>query len=161
DLGVGGGALLVVNVGRLVPVKGQADLVRAWPLVLAARPDAVLAIAGEGPERGALEALARELQVAHALRLLGDRGDVPELVGAADVVVQASHEEALSNAVLEALAAARPVVATDVGGTGEVVRAGTTGVLVPPRDPAALAGAILSLAADRARARALGDAGRA
>jgi glycosyltransferase involved in cell wall biosynthesis len=159
SLGIADDAFVLLNIGRLVAVKGQEDLLRAFVRVRAERPGAVLLIAGEGPERPALEQLARELSIAPAVKLLGNRSDVPELLRASDLLVQSSREEALATVVCEALAAERPVVATDAGGTREVVRT-DTGLLVPARDPDALARGVLDLAREPERARSLARAGR-
>jgi glycosyltransferase involved in cell wall biosynthesis len=113
-------------------------------------------VAGEGPERERLERPAAENGVA----LLGARRDVLELVAASGAACLPSEAEAMPMSLLEAMALARPVVATDVGGTGELVSHGETGYLVPPGDAAALQRALVELAADRARADAMGAAGR-
>jgi glycosyltransferase involved in cell wall biosynthesis len=113
-------------------------------------------VAGEGPERERLERLAADSGVA----LLGARRDVLELVAAAGAMCLPSEAEALPMSILEAMALSRPVVATDVGGTPDQVIDGETGRLVPPGDAAALTRALLALAADPARADAMGAAGR-
>jgi glycosyltransferase involved in cell wall biosynthesis len=114
---------------------------------------------GEGDARALQEASAR-LGLQHQVMWLGRRADVPSLLAASDIGVLASHEEGFSNAVLEAMAAGLPMVATAVGGNSEAVLDGETGILVPPHDPTALGQAIACLAMDQARARRLGDAGR-
>lgn len=100
------------------------------------------------------------LRLGDHVRLLGPRDDVPALMAAADLVVHPSHEEGFSNTILEAMAAGKAVVATDVGGIPEAVEDGVTGLLVPPCSPDRLAKALLSLLEDPARARGMGDAGR-
>jgi glycosyltransferase involved in cell wall biosynthesis len=116
-------------------------------------------VIGDGSERDRLEALAAERGIAGRMRFVGLRDDVPRLVGALDLFVLPSTSEGLCNAILEAMAAGRPVIATNVGGNPELVRDGETGLLVPARDPQALAAAIGELLSDRLRARRLGDAG--
>ena len=102
-----------------------------------------------------------EQGLADALHLLGPRRDIPEVLSAFDVFVLSSHDEGMSNAILEAMAMERPVVATDVGGTGEVVRHGATGYLVPAKDPDRLAQAIGEiLLAPPVQAAAMGRLGR-
>jgi glycosyltransferase involved in cell wall biosynthesis len=154
-LGVPAGGRLAVCVGNLYPVKDHATLLRALP----ALPGLRLAIAGRGPEERPLRALATGLGVAERVHLLGLRDDVERVLAAADVFVHPSRSEGLSLAILEAMAAALPVVATAVGGTTHAVEDGATGLLVPPGDPGALARALASLF-DRSDAGAsLGAAG--
>src|SRR6185503_17243927 len=104
--------------------------------------------------------LAERVGAADAVTFLGRRGDVPALLARADLVCHPARMEGLPNAVMEAMAAARPLVATSVGGTPELVQDGVHGVLVPPEDPPALADAIVSLLADRERGARMGRAGR-
>jgi glycosyltransferase involved in cell wall biosynthesis len=124
-------------------------------------PAASLIIAGEGPERAALEALARECGVADRIHLLGWRQDAGALLAACDVFVCSSRHEPLGNIVLEAWSAARPVVAVAAQGPSELIRNGETGLLVPPESPEALAGAIGAILANPLRAATLAAAGRA
>jgi glycosyltransferase involved in cell wall biosynthesis len=161
--GVPDAAPLLLHVGRLAPVKGQRELIEA--LALLRRPDALAVLAGKDLETGGsyqceLEALAAELGVRERVVFAGYRDDVPALLAAADVFVLPSFVEGLPLTVLEAMAAARPVVASRVGGTPEAVVHGETGVLVPPGDVEALAGALNELLADPERARRLGEAGK-
>jgi glycosyltransferase involved in cell wall biosynthesis len=124
-------------------------------------PGAHLSLAGEGPERAALEALARGLGVAGRVSFLGWRGDAGALLAACDVFVCPSRHEPLGNVVLEAWSAARPVVAAAAQGPREVVSDGETGLLVPPEAPEPLAAAVAALLADAPRRAALAAAGRA
>ncbi|RHW16805.1 glycosyltransferase family 4 protein [Sphingomonas gilva] len=142
-LGVAGP--LVVSVGALIPRKGHDLTIRA----VASLPDACLRIAGEGPERGRLEALARELGVADRVALLGSapHADLPPLLAAADVLALPSTSEGLANAWVEALASGTPVVTSDVGGARECIDRPAAGRIVA-RDPAAIAAAIADLLAD-------------
>jgi glycosyltransferase involved in cell wall biosynthesis len=114
-------------------------------------------VAGDGPERERLERLVSGLD---GVELLGSRGDVPDLVAACDAVALLSEAEALPMSILEAMALGRPVVTSDVGGAGEAVADGETGIVVPPGDAAAANAALSALAADRDRARAMGERGR-
>lgn len=160
-LGVPGVAPLVLVPARLHPMKGHVDLLAAWPRVLAAHPDAVLVCAGDGPLRQALPALAAAAGLAASVRFVGARDDLPDLLAAADVVALPSRVEGLPLALLEAAAAGRPTVATAVGGVPEAVEDGRTGRLVPPRDPRALAAALVaSLGNPEARGR-MGEAAAA
>jgi glycosyltransferase involved in cell wall biosynthesis len=138
------GRPLVLTAARLDAQKGHPFLLRA----LAAVPEAVLALAGEGPERRALEDLAAEVGVADRVRFLGRREDVPQLLAACDVFALPSLYEGSSLAVLEAMAARRALVSSAIGGTDELVEDGRSGLLVPPGDAAALAAALRRLLAD-------------
>lgn len=136
---------VVGNVARLSEQKGHRYLLEAVPLVLERHPSARFALVGDGELRGELEALAESLGVAGHVEFLGRRDDVPELLATFDVFALPSLFEGLCLAVIEAQAAGVPVVATPVGGIRETVVDGETGLLVPPRDAAALAAAIVRL----------------
>lgn len=154
-------AARVLCVANLFPYKGHLDLVEAAARVVARCPRAHFLLAGR--DSGAMTAVRARiatLRLDGHVHLLGPRGDVPALLEAADIVVHPSHEEGFPNVLLEAMAAARPVAATAVGGVPEAVVDGETGILVPPRDPERMAGAILALLSDPGRARAMGEAGR-
>jgi sugar transferase (PEP-CTERM/EpsH1 system associated) len=146
-------------VSRLDPVKGIDDLIIAFTNLIRTHP-AYLVIIGEGPERQRLETVAQETGCADWVIWTGYRADVPELLSAFDVFVQPSHFEGLPNTVLEAMAAALPVVGTEVGGTPELVIAGQTGRLVPPGDPDTLAGVIKVLLENPEERSSMGLAGR-
>ena len=148
---------VVLTTARLDEAKGHRFLLEAARLV----PEATFVLAGAGPERDALEAQARALGVAERVTFLGYRSDIPALLASADVFVLPSLAESFGLSVLEAMAANKPVVATSVGGLPEVVEHDVTGLLVPPADPLALAGAIRAVLADPARARRLAAAGHA
>jgi len=138
-------APLALTVARLDTQKGITHLIDAAAMV----PDVVFAIAGDGPDRAALEARAVERGVSSRLRFLGHRRDVPALLAIADLFVLPSLYEGFPLSVLEAMAAGVPVVATDIGGTDELV-SHETGFPVAPADPRALAEGIGALLADRA-----------
>jgi glycosyltransferase involved in cell wall biosynthesis len=163
----GAGPLRLVACGRLNPAKGHDDLLRALRLLVDRGLDARLVVLGEDEQGGAghrrdLEALVGALGLADRVRLPGAVGEdrVRAELGAAHVFALASHAEPLGVAVMEALAMALPVVVCEGGGVGELVTDGRTGLLVPPRDPEALAVAVARVAADPALATALGAAGR-
>jgi glycosyltransferase involved in cell wall biosynthesis len=156
-LGLPGDIPLLGAVGRLDPAKGYDILLQALPLV----ERACLVIAGEGPERTRLEALAQSLGVADRVRWLGFQAEILPVLAAFDLFVQPSRHEGLPVTVLEAMAAGLPVVATSIGGTPEAVLDGETGRLVPPEDPGALAAALNSLLGDPSRRQEMGTAGRA
>jgi glycosyltransferase involved in cell wall biosynthesis len=156
ELGAGDGRALVLTVARLDAQKGITYLLDAAALV----PGATFAIAGEGPEREVLEAKAASLGISERVRWLGHRADVSSLLAAADLFVLPSLNEGLPLATMEAMLASVPVVATDAGGTREVVHDGVTGLLVRPADPRALADAVGALLRDRAQASRLATAAR-
>jgi len=158
-LGVGS-APLAVSVGRLMAQKGLDILLAACPDLIAACPSARVLIVGDGPLRKKLEAQAVALGVQEHVKFTGYRTDIPAILAAADVFVLASRYEGLPYTVLEAMAARKPVVATNVTGSRDAVVPGETGFLVPPEDPPALARAVLRLLADPQTARRMGEAGR-
>jgi glycosyltransferase involved in cell wall biosynthesis len=161
ESGVPGSAVLVGVVARLEPEKGHADLVAAWPDVVAAAPDAWLAIVGEGSQCEALRAQAAALSAPARDQIIftGRREDVAALTADLDIAVLPSLREAQGISILEAMARRKPVVASAVGGIPEVVADGVSGLLVPPSDPAALAAAIARLAASPELRTHMGDAG--
>lgn len=132
---------IVLTLARLDRQKGLDVLLHA----VAELPQVTLVIAGEGPQREALESLADELKIAERVSFPGFRSDTRALLSVADLFVLPSHNEGLPLALIEAMAAARPVIASAIGGIDEVVSDGATGLLVPPGDATALAGAIKRL----------------
>ncbi|MBN2492760.1 MAG: glycosyltransferase [Planctomycetes bacterium] len=160
EWGVAGDALAVGVVAGLKPVKNHALLIDAAADLVARHPGLVLVFAGDGPLRADLEAHARGAGLGNRLRLLGFRSDLARIYAALDVVVLPSHSEGMPLAALEAMAAARPVVASEVGGLPEVVVDGETGLLFPPGDRRALVEALGALLADPGRRRRLGLNGR-
>jgi glycosyltransferase involved in cell wall biosynthesis len=147
----------LVTVGRLASPKDPLALIGA--LADVGSPFRVLVV-GDGPDRAGVEAAARRLGLDAAVEFAGERRDVAALLAGADVFVLASRSEGAPLSILEAMAAGLPVVASNVGGVGELVVDGETGLLVPPRDPAALTEALERLLADPALRRRLGAAGR-
>jgi glycosyltransferase involved in cell wall biosynthesis len=159
-LGLPAAGPILGTVGRLAAQKGQIDLLRALPSVRARFPEAILVVAGEGPERAALEREAERLGVAGAVRLLGHQANVPAVLAALDLFLLPSLWEGLPLALLEAMAMRLPVVATRAVGIDELVTDGVEGRLTPRRDPAALAAAAIDILADPGRAAAMGTAAR-
>lgn len=149
-----------VVVARLSPEKDIANLIRAAAIVVAGDPAFRLEIAGDGPCREDLVRLAAELRLGDRVTFLGEIREVPALLGRASLFVLPSRTEGISLTLLEAMARGLPIVATRVGGNPEVVADGTTGLLVPPQDPAGLAAAIATLRRDPFEAQAMGRAGR-
>jgi sugar transferase (PEP-CTERM/EpsH1 system associated) len=163
NMGIGGDRKIIGTVGWFREVKDHETLIRAFSRVKARAPEAFLLIIGEStdPERTrTLRKLASDLGVADFILFLGGRADVPELLAAIDVYVNSSIYEGMSNTILEAMAAGKPVVATRVGGTPKIVEDGTTGILVPPKDEIALSEEILTLFRDRETAMRMGESGR-
>jgi glycosyltransferase involved in cell wall biosynthesis len=145
--------VVVLSTGRLAEQKGLEYLIRAVPLLGDALPSVVVLLAGEGPLRLHLEALASRLGIEKQVRFLGFRSDIADLLAACDLVVLPSLWEGLSVSLLEAMAAGKPTITTSIGSNVEVTNNGDVALLVPPKDPAALADALQTLASD-ARLRA-------
>ena len=161
DLGIPEQAHLALAIGRLDVQKGLADLLAAAERVIAQCPSWHLALAGDGPCRAwLLEQVNAQPLLEGRIHWLGPRDDVPGLLKAADVLVLASLWEGMPNVVLEAMAASRPVVATAVEGTEELVIPGQTGWLVQPRDPEMLSTALLAAAHAPDLCRTFGLEGR-
>jgi len=150
----------IVNVARFHPVKNQEGLLHAFREVTAVAPDVDLLLVGDGPRRARCEELTRDLGIAHRVRFLGVRNDVPDVLQAVDLFVLSSTTEAASLTLLEALASSVPVVVTDVGGNPEIVRHGVEGLLAARGDSHALAIAMLQVLGDPEKARAMALAGR-
>lgn len=161
ELGASPETALIGAVGRLYPEKGYDDLIRAVAVLDCTSSHPFLcAILGHGPEQQRLQQLIDELGVAHLVKLVGRRQDVPDVIRALDVAVLSSKNEGSPLAVMEYMAGGAPIVATAVGGVPELVHDGEHGLLVPPRDPEALAGGIRRLLEDRELASRLGAAAR-
>lgn len=157
---LGDGRRVLGVLTGLRPGKGIETLIDCMPRVLCAHPDAMVVVAGEGPERPQLERRAADRGVGEGVHLIGETAGPDPLLAGTDVLVSPSWAESFPYSLLEAMASAVPVVATDVGGCAEAVEHGRTGLLVPPRDPAALAAAIIEVLDDGERGRAMGEAGR-
>jgi glycosyltransferase involved in cell wall biosynthesis len=151
---------VVMTIGRLNVMKGHVHLLDAVPGLLERFPDVAVVVAGRGHLQEQLQAQADALGVSGAVRLLGQRSDARMLLDAADVFVLPSRHEGMPLVLLEAMDAGLPVVATRVIGSAEVVAEGETGLLVRPRDPAALGQALATLLADPALRERFGLAGR-
>lgn len=147
---------VVGAVGRIAEQKGLDDLVRALPSLI----DVTAVIVGDGPERPSLEALATSLGVSDRLVITGWVDDPRSYLSTFDVYCLPSRFEGFPLAVVEAMLAALPIVACDVGSVAEAIQEGETGLLVPPEDDVALAGALRRLLYDRDLARRLGEQAR-
>lgn len=151
--------LTFIAVGRLAPIKNHELMLNAFAAFARRDSRARLVIVGDGPTRAALERRTRELGMDDRVEFVGFRGDVADLLARADVFLVSSHYEGISVAVLEAMRARLPVIATRVGGMPEIIHDGREGVLVAPGDTTAMAAAMARLAASPSLRRAMGEAG--
>ena len=147
-------------VGRLIPIKGHIVLLRAFAQARERIPDLELEIAGRGPLEPALRALVKDLGLADSVRFLGQVSPIQSAIERAAIVVVPSMGEGFGMVALEAMERARPVIAAGIGGLGELVEHGETGLLVPPGEAEPFAEAIVELAGDLSRAARMGEAGR-
>ncbi len=145
QLGISSTVPLIGNISALRPQKDHQTLIRAMGKVCEKIPEAVLVIAGEGESRDELVALVEELDLTQNVTFLGFRSDVDSLLQQFDIFALSSLYEGLPLCILEAMAAGRPIVATDADGTNEIVKDGKTGLLVPLKEPELFADAILSI----------------
>ncbi len=159
SVGIDRDAPVLVSVSVLRPQKALDVMIRAFAILRRTRPEVRLLIAGQG-DREPLSALVRELDIEEAVAFLGFRRDVDNVLAAGDIAVSSSDYEGSPLAVMEYMAAGLPVVATEVGGVPRLIEHGHTGLLVPRRDPQALASALEHLLGDRVLARAMGERGR-
>lgn len=160
ELGAGDGELLLTFTGRLVPIKRPDLMLRSLALARAAGTPARVAVVGDGLMRPQLERLAGELGCAEAVTFLGYRRDLTRIAAGSDAALLTSDNEGTPVALIEAAAAARPAVSTDVGGVADIVVAGT-GLLAPAGDAEALAARIVAIAGDARERREMGERARA
>lgn len=152
---------VVGTVGRLLERKGHHELVAAWPRIRERYPNAHLIVVGDGPYRSTLESAIASTGEGDSIRLLGRRDDVPELMAVMDLFVFPSHFEGFPNAVMEAMAAGLPIVATPVDGNVELITDDQTGRFVPVGDVHAIARVVIDMLDDPETADSLGEAARA
>lgn len=160
EIGIDNADAVVGIVATLRSVKDHPTLLRAAKCLLADQLRVTVLIVGDGSTRLELEALCSELCIADHVRFVGNRSDVSRLLSAMDVFVLCSTSECFPFSVLEAMACARPVVCTDVGGVREIVVDGVTGYLVPPRNFQLLAARLKAVLEDKELAQEMGRAGR-
>lgn len=160
SLGLGAGPV-IGHIGRLSPVKGQRFLVRAMKDIIAKRPDARALVVGSGKEGPGLKRLAGSLGVEDAVFFAPADPDTAKFLSLMDIFVFPSVKEGLGIGLLEALAAGKACVASDVGGIGSIIKDGVNGLLVPAGDPGAIAQAVLCLLGDAGLRRTMGANGRA
>lgn len=158
--GIGAGGPVIGSVARLRPEKGQETLLRAAARLVDRWPALEVVLVGDGPQESMLRALASELGLTSRVHFTGHQPNRPNPHALFDVSVLASDHEGFPNTIVEAMAAARPVVASDVGGVPDAVRDQETGLLTPPRDPRAVAGALARLLERPDWAASLGMRGR-
>ncbi len=160
SLGIRHDELVVGLIGRLVPAKAPEIFLEAIAQAAAKVPTLKALVIGDGPLRAATEARARQLGLAERVIFTGLRQDVPELLAGMDALVFSSEREGLSMAMLEAMAAGVPVIATSVGGTPELIESGVSGILVPPHQPQALAEQLTELLTHSEKAETIRRAAR-
>ncbi|MCF7908147.1 MAG: glycosyltransferase family 4 protein [Candidatus Omnitrophica bacterium] len=148
-------ATVITFVGRLNPQKDLSTLIKAAKLIAKAK----IIIVGDGPLRQQVQGMIGKSNLADRVVLVGEQKRVEEFLVASDIFVLSSNWEGLPRSIIEAMLAKLPVVATDVGGVSELVKNSVTGFLVPPRDPAALAGALEKLIEDKKLRKDMGEAG--
>jgi glycosyltransferase involved in cell wall biosynthesis len=161
ELRVSPRSILIGALGNLRPEKNLETFLLAARGIVDAIPSAEFLVIGDGPAANKLKSLANDLHVSESVHFLGERPDVPDLLAALDILVMSSYTESFPNAILEAMAMGKPVVATNVGGIPEVVEEGQTGFLVPPRDPKAIADRVLSLCRNSIQRLQMGQTARA
>lgn len=154
------GVPVLVVVAQLIPRKGHRFLLQAMPRILAGHPDTQVLFVGKGEEDATLRSEVARMGLQHCVRFLGYRQDIGDILRASDVLVHPATMEGFANVAMQAMAAGIPVVSSAVGGMPESVRDGVSGLLVPPCDPDALAGALLRLLADPALRAQFGRQGK-
>ena len=160
QLGIGDRAPVLINVARLSHAKDQEQAILAMPKVAARYPEALLLVVGDGPLRQHLESMAERVGMERHVMFLGRRNDVLELLQMSDVFVFTSRYEGQPHAVIEAMAAGRPVVSYDIPATAELVEHGRSGFLVAERDPGSFANAVIEVLDDPEMAHRMGQRGR-
>lgn len=160
ELGLSEAAPVILNVGRLIPPKGQRYLIAGMRTVLQRLPQAKLLIVGDGPLKSSLIELRDEMGLQGDIFFLGHRDDIKELLGVSDIFAFPSLFEGCPNALIEALAMGKPCVASQIGPIQEVIEHGFTGLLVPPQSPEALADGIIRLASGQEEASSMGRRAR-
>ena len=160
EYGISAGTLVIGSLGRMVPGKGFEYLLRAIPMVASILPDVKFIFVGEGPLKKTLVNACERLNVVNQAIFTGFRRDIRSILADLDVLAVPSLAEGFPMVVLEAMAMAKPIIATDIDGINEQIEAGVSGVLIPPGNPGALAKAIVNLALDKPTRAGLGAAAR-
>ncbi len=152
--------LILIHIGRFATPKNHHLLIESFSIAVKEHPNMELWLVGDGPLRPEIEKLVKEKELENKVKFLGVRSDILQLLSESDVFILPSDWEGVPLTVLEAMATGKPVIATTVGGVSELVEDGRTGILVPPKDPKALAQAILRLAKDPAMRESMGKEGQ-
>jgi len=160
EYSIGEDVFLIGAVGRMVWQKGFEYLIECFPEVVKTYPDAKILFVGDGPLGKRLEALSKEFRVKDHLIFTGFRSDIRDILAAVDLLIVPSLLEGFPMITLEAMAMAKPIVATNIDGITEQITDGENGILVPPRDPTALGNAIIRVLGDRKSAQQMGTAAR-
>ncbi len=160
ELMVGDKTAILLNIGRLSPEKGQDIFLQAAKKLLDMGQDLIFVLVGIGPEECRLRQMAQDFGIEDRVVFAGYRDDMASIYNSADLVVQSSYTEGMPNVILEALLMSVPVVATDVGGTTEVVQEDFSGTVIPPHDLNALVYGIDDFLNDRSRYRKMAEQGR-
>ena len=159
SLGLGRDDYVIGNVSRLIADKGHDNFLKAALIVLMRKPDVKFLIVGDGPLRNDLKGLSRKLGIADNVVFAGKRTDVPDILACMDIFAFPTFTEAFGLCLVEAMAAGRPVIATNDGAAPEIIREAHEGILIPPGDEKALAQAILKLIDDQGLAKSLARSG--
>ena len=160
EIGAAPEAVVIAVIGRLTDDKGQREAIRAFQTIAGEHPETELWLLGEGSLKGELARMIANEGLEGRARLLGFRTDVPQVLQAVDIVLQASKREGMANTILEAMAAGKAVIATRVGGAEEQIEPGVSGELIPPGSEPALLSSWRTLVIDPPRRTALGEAAR-
>lgn len=160
ELGIDDSAKIVGAVSTLHPRKGHRYLIEAAKDVCSRKPNVRFLIVGDGQLKGQLQQLAFRLNLGRHVIFTGYRKDISKLISIMDILVQPSVEEGFGITLLEAMAAGKPVIGTEVGGIPEIIKGGVNGLLVPPRDPSSLSRAIQKLLNNPEQAKYMGQRGR-
>lgn len=160
EFGLSKDAPVIGAIGRMVWQKGFEYLIECVPEIVRMYPDAKILIVGDGPPRESLEALSKELRVRDNVIFTGFRSDIKKILSVVDLLVVPSLQEGFPMITLEAMAMVKPIVATNIDGVTEQIKDGVNGILVPPKDPSALATAVVRFLKDKELARTMGLAAR-
>jgi glycosyltransferase involved in cell wall biosynthesis len=160
EFGAPNDEFVILHVARLDPIKDHSTALQAFARAVAQTPQLRLVLVGDGPERPRIEREIADLRLQSSVTMLGQRGDVSELLSAADAFLLTSVSEGLPVTIIEAMAAGLPVVSTNVGGVPEIIDDGDTGLLAPAGDGPAIAAALVRLSQDAALRTRLAERGR-